>query len=121
MGLPYYAHHRPSRRELMALIRNSVTGALAVVLFAPFLAIAQCDIFEPPVACRARLQAQRDAEWERAFQDWQENLKRRAEYEQKIADARARFWATYPDKPGAAKAQADFANYLHEKDLSILR
>jgi hypothetical protein len=105
----------------MIRIRCAVIGIFAVMLLAPFTAIAQCDLFEPPIQCRARLQAQQAAEWRHAFQEWQKGMQRRAEFEQEIANARARFWATYPDKPGAEKAQTDFANYLRDKDLSILR
>jgi len=105
----------------MVRIRCSVIAILPVVILAPCTAMAQCDLFEPPVACKSRLAAEEAARWQHAFEEWQEGLKRRAEYEQRIADARARFWATYPDKPGAEKARADFANYLREKDLSILR
>ena len=105
----------------MVRIRSFVIGPLAVVLLVPFAAMAQCDLFEPPIQCRARLQAQQNAEWQHAFDEWQKGMQRRAEFEQRMADARARFWATYPDKPGAEKAQAEFANYLREKDLGILR
>lgn len=34
-----------------------------------------------------------------------------------IAAARARFWATYPDKPGAVDAATRFAGMLRDKDL----
>jgi len=34
-----------------------------------------------------------------------------------IAAARARFWATYPDKPGAKEAQKQFFDLLHDKDV----
>ncbi len=33
-----------------------------------------------------------------------------------IAKARSRFWATYPDKPGAAAAREEFAKLLYDKD-----
>ena len=105
----------------MIRIRRSVIGILALVLLAPVAAMAQCDLFEPQVQCRARLQAQQAAQWQHAFEEWQKGMQRRADFEQRLADARARFWATYPDKPGAEKAQNDFANYLRAKDLSILR
>jgi hypothetical protein len=38
-----------------------------------------------------------------------------------INKARAQFWATYPDKPGAAKAREEFANLLFYKDFYYLR
>ena len=38
-----------------------------------------------------------------------------------IQQARAKFWATYPDKPGADKARADFAYWLWVKDNYYLR
>ncbi len=105
----------------MIRIPFCVIGILALVSLAPVAAMAQCDLFEPPIQCRARLQAQQNAQWRHAFEEWQQGMKRRAEFEQRIADARARFWATYPDKPGAEKAQTDFANYLRQKDLGLLR
>jgi hypothetical protein len=37
-----------------------------------------------------------------------------------IARARARFFATYPDKPGATEASAEFSKALHEKDCYYL-
>ena len=104
----------------MIRIRCSVIGILALVLLTPF-AMAQCELFEPQVQCRARLQAQQAAQWQHAFEEWEKGMKSRAEYEQRMADARARFWATYPDKPGAQQAQTEFANYLRQKDLSLLR
>jgi hypothetical protein len=41
-------------------------------------------------------------------------------FNQQIAGARARFWETYPDKPGAALAAQQFANLLREKDAYSL-
>jgi hypothetical protein len=38
-----------------------------------------------------------------------------------IDQARDRFWATYPDKPGAEKAKQDFAYWLWVKDFYYLR
>jgi hypothetical protein len=38
-----------------------------------------------------------------------------------INKARAQFWATYPDKAGAAKAREEFANLLFYKDFYYLR
>src|SRR5262249_558184 len=35
--------------------------------------------------------------------------------------ARAQFWATYPNKPGADKAKQDFAYWLWVKDIYYLR
>ena len=40
-----------------------------------------------------------------------------AEQSERIAQARARFWATYPNKPGAAKARDEFATQLYWKDM----
>ena len=40
---------------------------------------------------------------------------------QSITQARERFWATYPDKPGAEKVKQDFAYWLWVKDMYYLR
>jgi hypothetical protein len=101
-------------------MRYSVIGILAVVLLAPSVAMAVCSPFESPVACRSREDAEWQAQLQFALEQYQQGLQRRAQLEQDIANARARFWATYPDKPGAEKAQADFARYLLVKDLGIL-
>lgn len=37
-----------------------------------------------------------------------------------IAAARARFWATYPDKPGFQAARDKFVEMLHQKDIYFL-
>src|ERR1700744_1179253 len=46
-----------------------------------------------------------------------EHLAAKARFDWNIADARAKFWATYPDKPGFKQAQANFGKLLYSKDL----
>ena len=106
------------------MIRPSLV-ALAVLLLlplAPSRAMAViCDLFEPPVHCNARKVAESQAQWQRAAED-QQNLNRlRMQVTEKIGNARARFWATYPDKPGAADAQVELAHWLWTKDIIYLR
>jgi len=100
---------------------RSVVLVILLLLLAPALAIAQCDLFEPPIQCNERKLAQTRAEWQHAVEEQQEINRLRIQVSQNMANARARFWATYPDKPGAQKAQADFAQYLWMKDISYLR
>jgi hypothetical protein len=66
--------------------------------------MALCDLFEPPVQCNERRLAQQRAEWEHAVEEQQELNRLRIQVSENIGNARARFWATYPDKPGADKA-----------------
>ena len=41
----------------------------------------------------------------------------RAQARAAIEQARAQFWATYPDKPGAEKARKEFIYWLAVKDI----
>lgn len=43
-----------------------------------------------------------------------------AEFDREIQAARKDYWATYPDRPGFAQAEAAFAQKLYAKDLSYL-
>jgi hypothetical protein len=94
---------------------------IAIVLVLPSAAMAVCDLFEPPVQCNLRLQAQRAAEWQRAVEQQQELNRLRLQTSENIGKARARFWATYPDKAGAEQARNEFARWLWTKDIVYLR
>jgi hypothetical protein len=98
-----------------------VAVASAILLMLPSSAMALCDLFEPPVQCEARKLAQLRAEWERAAEEQQELNRLRIQVSNNIVNARAQFWATYPDKPGVDKAQTEFAHWLWTKDIIYLR
>jgi len=105
----------------MAIGRVLVFVVSAIVLMFPSPAMALCDLFEPPVQCQARMLAQQRAEWEHAVEEQQELNRLRLQVSENIGNARARFWATYPDKPGADKAGPEFARWLWTKDIIYLR
>jgi len=96
-----------------------VVGATLLTL--PSAAMAQCDLFEPPIQCNERRLAQQRAEWQHAVEEQQELNRLRIQVSENIGNARARFWATYPDKPGADKAGPEFARWLWTKDIIYLR
>ncbi|HTK89324.1 MAG TPA: hypothetical protein VL948_03670 [Verrucomicrobiae bacterium] len=99
--------------------------ALAVLLLLPLAPSRAhaviCGLFEPPVHCNARKVAESQAQWQRAAEEQQNLTRLRLEVSEKIGNARARFWATYPDKPGAEEARLDFAHWLWTKDIIYLR
>jgi hypothetical protein len=101
--------------------RSLALAVLFPVLLVPSAAMALCDLFEPPVQCNARRRAEQADEWRRAAEAQQELNRLRIQVSQNIGNARARFWTTYPDKPGADKAQAEFARWLWTKDIIYLR
>ena len=74
-----------------------------------------CGIRESPIDCQKR--ADLAAAEEKAYQ---EAVKKKGEMNRELAAARAQFWATYPDKPGAEAARQKFADLLHEKDIYYL-
>jgi hypothetical protein len=54
---------------------------------------------------------------ERQWANVRAELRRQIEaFNVEIAAARAKFWATYPDKPGAKEAQKKFFDLLYDKD-----
>ena len=72
--------------------------------------------------------APKDAEIEHELHELELDLRgvtdamgEKAAFEADIADARRHFFATYPDKPGAAEARTKFSDLLWEKDLWYLR
>ncbi len=104
---------RPSRLALAVLLLLPLAPSPAQAVI--------CGLFEPPVHCNARKLAESQAQWQRAAEE-QQNLNRlRLQVSEKIGQARARFWATYPDKPGAEDARLDFAHWLWTKDIIYLR
>jgi hypothetical protein len=67
-----------------------------------------------------REQASRDSwgqMWAEARQQHREFIQ---VFNQHIAEARDRFWATYPDKPGSAEATAKFSDLLRQKDVYLM-
>lgn len=80
----------------------------ASALAAPALAA----LFDSPIA-----QANREATrrmWARAREEHAQQIMR---FNEQITAARTQYWASYPDKPGAAEAAARFADLLREKDV----
>jgi hypothetical protein len=75
-------------------------------------AVVTCQVWESPIACQNH--ANQEAANERAYR---EAVAKKAEMNQELAAARARFWATYPDKPGFEAARVKFVELLHEKDM----
>ena len=80
-----------------------------------FGATVQCDVHESPISCQQR--ANTAAANEKLYY---EAVKAKAQFNQDIAVARAKFWATYPDKPGFEAARDKFVEMLHTKDVYFL-
>jgi len=93
-----------------------IAAASAIVLLSPLHASAQCALFDSPARC-----AQDKLETEMIMEEARRAGEIRAETINAIVAARAQFWATYPDKPGADKARHDFAYWLWVKDFHYLR
>jgi hypothetical protein len=92
----------------------------AVLATRPSPAAAQifsCGPYETLAACNNRLSLQQDA----MAQQMRRTAEQRAQVMLGIQQAREKFWATYPDKPGADKAKQDFAYWLWVKDFYYLR
>jgi len=93
---------------------TKIVAAMLVALFS-FVASAFAGPFETPSE-----QAQRESSarmWAGARDQLSQQI---AEFNQQIAAARAKFWETYPDKPGSAEAQQRFWDLLREKDRYCL-
>jgi len=71
----------------------------------------QCQWWEQPINCANR---------KSMAQLWGEAAGAKMDMSQQIATARARFWQTYPNKPGFAEASANFAALLNDKDIYYL-
>ncbi|HEY7189375.1 MAG TPA: hypothetical protein VH436_22615 [Vicinamibacterales bacterium] len=93
-----------------------IIAASSFVLLSPIHASAQCALFDSPRRC-----AQDKLETEMIMEEARRAGQIRAETINAIVAARAQFWATYPDKPGADKARHDFAYWLWVKDFHYLR
>ena len=93
-----------------------IIAASSIVLLHGVDASAQCALFDSPARC-----AQDKLETEMIMEEARRAGQIRAETINAIVAARAQFWATYPDKPGADKARHDFAYWLWVKDFHYLR
>src|SRR5688500_3991513 len=87
-------------------------GAAMFVAVSAFAASAFGALFPSP-----REQASRDSWAGMSAEAHQQHRQFILVFNQHIAEARDRFWATYPDKPGSADASANFADLLYQKDL----
>jgi hypothetical protein len=96
----------------------NVTKIFAAILLAVSAFAAPAfggGLFESPID---RANRESDARnWAGAKSQLREQI---LKFNQQIAEARARFWETYPDKPGAAQAAQQFAGLLREKDAYSL-
>jgi hypothetical protein len=102
-----------------------VSYLLSLALLVPFgtmvwpaptlAAVVLCGVHESPIDCQKR--ADQEAADQKAYL---EAVKTKVEFNQEIAAVRAKFWATYPDKPGAQAAREKFAEMLRQKDLYYL-
>ncbi len=92
------------------------------ILIAMLSAVSACaapafggGLFESPME-----RAQRESS-ERAWSGARDQLRGQiAEFNQQIEEARAKFWETYPNKPGAKEAQLRFLDLLRQKDSYYL-
>jgi hypothetical protein len=101
-------------------IRILVVLVSATLLTIPSLSSAQvfgCSRYETQAACSERMALEQKVMADQARQI----AEVRANAIKSIKEARERFWATYPDKPGADKAKKDFAYWLWVKDNYYLR
>ena len=79
-------------------------------------AFGYCSQWESPIDCQIR-----EEEHDRILrQQAEEAGKAKADFIEAIAAARAQFWATYPNKSGAAQATQQFADLLWQKDIYFL-
>jgi hypothetical protein len=102
------------------LIKEAIMNAImlsAVMLMAlsGFAVPAFGGLLESPIE-RANREASHRM-WSEARDQLREQI---SEFNQQITEARAQFWATYPDKPGADQAQQRFGDLLRQKDAYYL-
>ncbi len=92
-------------------------GVIAAMFCASqaFGAVVSCGVHESPISCQQR--ADTAALNERAYA---EGARVKAEFNRDITAARAKFWATYPDKPGFEAARDKFVEMLRTKDMYFL-
>ena len=105
-------------------IRRVLVASLSTILLAlPATARAQfisCGSYSECERAYANQRA-RAIENEMMLKQMQETGEQRAQARAAITQARAQFWATYPDKPGAEKARKEFSYLLSAKDIYYLR
>jgi hypothetical protein len=87
---------------------------LAAACFA-VSAFGHCEWYDSPIDCQIYLENQQYLR-----QKAEEAGKAKADFIESIAKARAQFWATYPNKSGAAQASQQFADLLWQKDIYFL-
>ena len=92
-----------------------IATALAAILTAVSVS-SFAGLFETPLERATRESSARDWAVAREVQ-----IERKRAFSEQIAKARARFWETYPDKPGAEEAQRQFEDLLREKDSYYLQ
>jgi hypothetical protein len=105
------------RQEAMMNVLTGPALALAAGTLLAASAFGQlCDKDDLP--CQSQVDAQMV---ETMRQEAQASVEAKREFNQKIAAARARYFATYPDKPGAAEAKKTFMGLLQAKDVWYLQ
>ena len=78
---------------------RTFSSLAAIVCAIPaFGAVVTCGIYVSPIECQKR--ADQAAANEKAYR---EAVQKKAEMNQEIAAARAKFWATYPINPGSTQ------------------
>src|SRR5262245_16177370 len=89
--------------------------AVMSVAVAAFTASAFAQLFPTPT---------QQADRNRWGQMWSEAAGQHREFivafNHHIAEARERFWSTFPDKPGSADASAKFMDLLNQKDIYFM-
>jgi len=105
-------------------IRRVLVASLSTMLLAlPASARAQfisCGSYSECERAYANQRA-RAIENEMMLKQMRETGEQRAQARAAITQARAQFWAMYPDKPGAEKARKEFSYWLAAKDIYYLR
>ena len=96
-------------------------GLLTLMLLAPSIALAQCDLFEPPVQCNARKARPARAEWQHAVEEQQKLNRQRIQFSKISARREPLSGRVSRQARSADKAQADFALLLWKKDIIYLR
>src|SRR5258706_7869919 len=93
-----------------------ISGArMLVTMLLAHSAFGAPGVFESPIDRANREASAR--QWAGARAQLREQI---VAFNQQIADARAKFWETYPDKPGAEQDRQQFSSLLREKDSYFL-
>lgn len=101
------------------MVRSAYLRRIATILAAVLTAASAssfADLFETPLERATRESSARD--WAVARE---EQIAKKRAFSEQLAKARARFWETYPDKPGADEVQRQFEDLLREKDSYYLQ